>query len=246
MDFKITKNDKLHVRKVKMNTDHVLNPDFCEPLDTFRNGFCVCINGPSGSGKTNLLVNLISNKSKKNIPQSFRGCFDNIFVISPSLHTLEDNPFENLEHVYDELNEETIEKYYSMVEEKDDDEEEQNFFLLILDDVADDIKDKQVYKKLLKLINKRRHLNTSIFILSQNIIQLSSAIRKNLSHIFTFKLKTIAEKEKVYEYTGKPKKYMDEFYNFIFDERHIFLLIDLSMKKSGNNRFYKGFDLIEF
>jgi GTPase SAR1 family protein len=243
MDFKITKNNKLHIKKINMNTDHVLNEHFCEPLDTFRSGFCALINGPSGSGKTNLLINLMSNKSKKNIPQSFRGCFDNIFVVSPSLHTILHNPFENLEHIYDELNDETIEKYYEMLEEGDKNDSR---YLLIFDDVADDIKSKEVYKKILKIINKRRHLNTSIFILSQNIIQIPPSIRKNLSHIFTFKLKTIPEKEKVYEYTGKPKKYMDEFYEFVFNEKYMFLLIDLSMKRCGNNLFYKCFDRIEF
>ena len=248
--IRIVEKNNLSVGKIKMKADYELSDCMCKPLDSFKSGFMLIINGPSGSGKTNMLVNLL-NKNKCKLTkkrQSFKGCFHNIYICSPSLHTLDNPVFNDLDTKYDTFDEDFIDMYLDTMEtqkDEQDDDDEPILNLLILDDVADDIKDKTVFKKFTKLINTRRHCNTSIIILSQNIIQLPPIIRKNISHLITFQLKQISEEEHIYSMTKQPKSLMRGFFDSIFDAPFNFLYIDLTLK-TGKIQFYKNWNKIAF
>ena len=249
--MKIIEQSELKVKKTKMNTDHELHPNFIKPLN-FRSGFLTVINGPSGAGKTTLLCSLLNQNPKKingvMTAMSLKGCFHNIHVVSPSLHTLKHNIFEGLENTtYDTFDEIFIDEYLEFMQEQKDerDDEDPEFNLLILDDCGDNIKDKEVQKKFLKIINNRRHSNTSIIVLTQNIIQLHNSIRKNMSYLFCYNVKSLSESEAIYSFTKQPKKMIKDFFDFIFDKPNNFLYIDMTMR-TGRFQFYKNFDKIEF
>ena len=248
--MKIIEKSNLEIKKIKMKADHELHPNLMKPLDSLRSGFLMVVNGPSGSGKTNFLINVLNTNPDPITKQrrSLKGLFHNIYLVRPSLHTLKNNIFEDLDTTFEHFDEEFLDTYKEMCDKQKDDFEEGDEImlnLLILDDCSDDIRDKSVYKKFIKLINNRRHCNTSIIVLSQNIIQLSPAIRKNMSHLVTFFPKSLAEEESIYAFSKQKKKDMIDFYKFIFDAPHQFLLIDMTLK-TGKFIFYKCFDKIEF
>ena len=55
------------------------------------------INGPSGSGKTNILINILHRRAKNGKRQSLRRVFDAVVIVSPTLKSLGNNIFEDLE-----------------------------------------------------------------------------------------------------------------------------------------------------
>ena len=259
--MKIVEESNLKVKKIPMNADYQLANNIKKPLNKFCCGSLMCISGPSGSGKTNLLINLLNRNPDPDTKerQSFKGLFHNIFLVSPSLHTLKNNIFEDLDTTYDTFDEQFLDDYDALIEEQKEEQllekaeakgvngesphEEPYKNLIVLDDCGDAIKgDKILERRFIKLINNRRHHgNTSIIVLCQNIIQLPRAIRKNMNFLICFNMKSLAEEEEIFSYTKLSKKRMREFYDFIFDLPHQFLFIDMTLK-SGRFEFYKNFD----
>jgi ABC-type phosphate transport system ATPase subunit len=268
-------NNILKVDKIDMDCDHVLHPDFVPPLDSFLSGFCMCIVGPSGSGKTNYLCSLL-NKGKKTIKKKktkdededkdkkkeekitkqcgFRNVFSNIYIVSPSLHTIKKSPFEDITDDWKEkeLTVESLEMFEALCEEAKDEAEEKDeeppFNLLILDDCGTKIrKDKNIERKFNEVVANRRHKhNCSIIMLLQYTTQIPPSIRSNLSHVVSFLPKSHIEKENIYTaWSGKHKKFMEQFYNFIFRKAHDTLMIDMT-NRTGNYKFYRNFNEIEF
>jgi hypothetical protein len=249
MHFKEIINEHLKLNKIKMNTDHVLCDKLIAPLSGIRSGDFIIIAGYSGSGKTNLNINLLSNKSWKGKKQSLKGCFHNMYICSPSLHTLKDNIFEDIDDEYktDSLTHDfldfIIEDTDRQIEEQEDEPE---LNLVCFDDIGDEIRaDKKLETKLNKIISNRRHRNITIILILQQLKQAPPKARSNMSHLITFKPKSVAEQETVYEYFGKPKKHMHEIFNYFFKEPHDFCWIDCSLRDTGNFKFYRNYNQIE-
>ena len=76
-------------------------------------------------------------------------------------------------------------------------------------------------------------------------MQIPPSIRSNLSHLISFKPKSIQEEEIVFEYSKLPKKYLREFCSYIFKEKFDFMLIDMSLNKSNDFKIFKKFNEIE-
>jgi len=99
MEFAVETNDKVILRGCRFRNDHKLDPDREQLPEPYPNqnhswGFI----GNPGSGKTSLIVNLLGGvreqKDGKSITHKYyRGLFDKIYVVSPSLNTLEKNIF---------------------------------------------------------------------------------------------------------------------------------------------------------
>ena len=127
MEFKKIDNKDYAIRKIKMKTNAILAPNLIEPLNSITCGSLIIINGGPNSGKTNLLINLLSNRKKNGKAQSFRGCFHNIFLCSPTLHTINDdeNIFADMDEdfVFDEFNDDFLEFFFNTIEEQKDDDE---------------------------------------------------------------------------------------------------------------------------
>jgi hypothetical protein len=220
-------NKKMKLKPTKMNCDHILAKDFEQSLASFRSGFCMALIGPSGSGKTSYLCSLMKQGRVDGLRLGFRNVFSNICIVSPSMHTIEDNPFEDIdeEWKYDELTVDTIENFQLMCEEAkieaENNDEERGFNLLILDDCSSSFKDKDISKAFRKLVANRRHsFDCSIIFISQYTKDIPKPIRSNLSHLVCFKPKALSEEEALYEFVSKKKKFMNEFFDFVFREPH--------------------------
>jgi len=263
MDFVETKNNKLDLDKIKMNCDGCLSDELVEPLSSFRSGFNLLIAGYSGSGKTSLLVNLLSKPKRSGIRQSFKNLFSNIVVVSPSLHTLKNNIFKDLadDKQYKEFNDEMLDNFYAMLdkikkeelEEAEDQDRppEPQYTLLILDDVASSLrKNKKLEQRFINLLQNRRHLGyggVSVISIVQSVVQVAPQHRNNLSHLITFKPKNKKEEERIYtEFVNQPNKFMDDFFNYFFQDKYDFMLIDLTLRDNPDFIFYRKYNRVDF
>lgn len=263
MEFVETKNNKLDLDKIKMNCDGCLSEELVEPLSSFRSGFNLLIAGYSGSGKTSLLVNLLSKPKKQGIRQSFKNLFSNIVVVSPSLHTLKNNVFKDLadEKQYKEFNEEMLDNFYELLDkikaeeiteaEEQDRPPEPQYTLLILDDVASSLrKNKKLEQRFINLLQNRRHLGyggVSVISIVQSVVQVAPQHRNNLSHLITFKPKNKKEEERIYtEFVNQPNKFMDDFFNYFFQDKYDFMLIDLTLRDNPDFVFYRKYNKVDF
>ena len=255
MKFKTIKDDPCGYGKIKMSCDDDLVPDskMVEPLRSFKNGFNIAIVGSSGSGKTNLLISLLSKKPKRDgIHRSFNKCFHKVIIISPSLHTLDNNIFKDIpdERKFSDFNIDTLESIYAELEKsrvEQEDEKEKIFNLIILDDVGSKLKGGAKEKLFVSLMQNRRHHNASIITIGQKFRDLSNGHRSNLSAIFIFRPKTFLESDAIFsELVGIPQKEQKAFIKFLYDDgRYNHLMIDFSQYDGQGYKFYKKFQLIQ-
>ena len=134
------------------------------PLTQLLNvyGF-LCIIGRPGSGKTSLAISMITQKKTK----IFNKCFHHIILLMPenSINSLHKNPFKDLENIYGELNDDTIEEIYQKINAFSKNDEKT---LLLIDDMTADLKSsKKVMDTTKRLIYTRRHLKLNIIITAQ-------------------------------------------------------------------------------
>ena len=252
MEFIETKNDRIEaISKIKMNLDGILANDIPEPLPN-KSGFNLVINGYSGSGKTNLLINILHRRAKDGKRQSLRKVFDSVIIVSPTLKSLANNIFEDLEDKkkftkFDDAMLDGLEQILDEMKEKEEEDGDKYFTLLILDDVGSQIKNnKRTEARFSSIVQNRRHLGSgglSIISIVQKHKNMPISIRSNLTHYITFLPKNQLEKESIFtEYASLPKKHMNDFFNFFFQNKFDNLLIDMS---SPPFKFYRNFNKVE-
>ena len=238
-------NDALNVSTCHMDCDAPLCDDLPIPLNTMASGHALGICGHSGSGKTTLMVSLLGAKKRKGKRQSFRKLFNNIVICSPSIHTISNNLFDGIGggKKFRAFDDEAIDKVADL-EEKEVEEGETNYTLLVLDDVSTALrKDAKLEKRLVQLFQNRRHMNVSIWCITQKYKDFPTGIRSNLSHFATFKPKTVPEMEAIYtEMMPFKKHHMLEFFDHVFSKKHSFLFIDMSLRELPGFVFYHNFN----
>ena len=194
------------------------------PLPQMLN-FFLLINGRPGSGKTSLILNLIAKRGKL-----YNKKFDRIFVFSPSLLTMKNNPFEDLpeNQLHTELTPENLQTAL------DDISESGEKILFILDDVVNDMKKSaEIQNTLSKMLMNRRHLagsggSTSFIITTQVYNKVPAPIRKTASHIIIYHTKNKKELDTIYdELIIIPQKDFYEVLKYCFDKKHNFVYIDV-------------------
>jgi len=251
MDFKEIPNEKLQrVGKIQMNVDGILAPDIPEPLPK-KSGFNMVINGPSGSGKTNMLIQILHRKAHKGQRQSLRRVFDDVVIVSPSLKSLANNIFEDLDEgkKFNKFSEEMLDGLDEILDRNEEEKEEDGkdrFTLVILDDVGSQLKKngRKLEQRFSSLLQNRRHRNLSVITLTQKHRDMPLAVRNNLSHYVSFLPKNQQEKDAIYsEYVSAPKKFMNDFFNYFFQERFDTMFIDMSNPPFV---FYRNFNKVEF
>lgn len=248
------KNKDLCINKIQMSCDEMLEDEKGRkpPMPLCCNsGFLYILSGFSGSGKTTLLMNLISRKNKNGKKLSYRGCFDTIIFVSPSSHTIKSSVLDELEHKYENFDDELLD----LVEEMTDKNVEKankkgkpcKQVLLVLDDVATHIrKSKHLETRLNVLSNNRRHRRLSIIILAQQLYQIPPPIRKNTNLIFLYKPKTKKEKDIIFdEFMEMSKKDFTDFLDFVYKDKRDFLIIDMCLRHSADIEYYRNFNKIE-
>ena len=232
--------NKIVLSKFNFSCDDI-DESIPKPLPQMLN-FFLLICGRPGSGKTTLILNLICKRGKM-----YNKKFDKIFVFSPSLLTLKDNPFEDLpeDQMDTELTEENLTQALENIKESGEK------CLFILDDVVNDMKKSTALQNLLsKMLMNRRHLagaggSCSFIITTQVYNKIPAPIRKTASHIIIFHTKNKKELDTIFdELIIIPQKDFYEILKYCFDKKNHFLYIDTN--KSYDKMFHKNFNCLEF
>lgn len=187
-------------------------------------------------------------RKSKGVRHGYNKVFDKIYVVSPTIgnESIKNDPFKALpeNQIYRELTLDNLDEIQKNLEENRSDEINS---VLILDDVGSELKkSKAIEKKLISIIQNRRHLYTSIFILLQKFRDAPTGIRNNMSHFTSFRPKNMIERESIInEMFNFNKEQSNSLMEYVFDDKHDFLYVDLSLRNSGQYMFYKNFNLLE-
>ena len=247
LEFHQEKNKRLKIMNTANNLDKQLCDDLPEPLPNYS-GFNFVISGASGSGKTTLLTSMMSARKKNGIRQSYRKVFDKIVICSPTLgqgKSAKQDPFHDVpgDRKFKEFNLQVMDEIYAMVEANRDNDEHS---VLILDDIGAQLrKSAGAEKKLVSLLQNRRHVFTSVFVLVQRFRDLPPGLRANMSHFVTFRPKNMLEEEAICSETMPfHKKHWRQIMDYVFDnsDRFSFLMIDMSLKETNQYRYFSKFD----
>lgn len=240
-------NKDMEVGKVKMSCDGKIQNNkkqsVCTPL--METSFLYLISGPSGSGKSNLLVNLLTKSGKSkcgNKMKSYRGMFDNIVMVSPSAHTIQNKLLDTIpsDQRFDALEPEVFEKVEGLTE---DAVEEDIHTLLVLDDVSSELRKKDIEGTLNRMVKNRRHHNLSLIIISHKITDYGTALRNNANLIFIFRPKSKREYDMITtEFMMRPANECKQLIEHIYQNKHDFMLIDQSLRNSSKFEFCRNYD----
>ena len=206
-------------------------------------GFAMLIIGKPRSGKTNLLLNLTT-KAHKN----FNRKFDRVYLWSPSVHTMSDDPFELLpeDQKFDSL---TLDNLQGVLEEVADSGDK---VLFILDDVIADMRGKgraQLENLLHKVFFNRRHLagkggSVSIIATSQTYNKIDPKLRKTASQLIFFANKNKKEIDSIFEEMILiPKKEFFDVMRYIYDKQYQFMYIDTTLP--DDKMIFKNFNQLQ-
>jgi len=233
---------QIDVSKVEMNCDDNLTTDMNEVLVN-KNHIALFV-GKSKSGKTNLAINLLTRNKRAGVRNSYKKVYDDIIVISPSMHSSKDNPFDDLddEKKFDTLDQDTLDFIVDFTETN---AAECRNTLIFFDDVGSQLK---TYNTQLALLTqKHRHLRTTFWFVAQKYNNIPTSIRANASVLYMFRPISNKELESVHaELLPFGRKDLTQFIEFVFDKKYNFLYIDLSLEKSAQPIYYKRFEKIIF
>jgi hypothetical protein len=219
-----------------MLCDKVISEKIKSPLPNMTHFMGVI--GKPGSGKTSITMTLLTHQDM------YHKSYHNVFVVMPktSRDSLSGSPFKD--HPPEKLFEELTPTVLNFVHEYSKVASAENHWsLLILDDVANDLKNKENERLLKALIYNRRHLKLTIWILSQSFNCLPLSIRKALSHCIFFKPSNKKESEAVFsELLFLPKEQHEIITSHVFPEgqAHNFIFMDCV-----NGHIHKNFNRIE-
>jgi hypothetical protein len=97
-------------------------------------------------------------------------------------------------------------------------------------------KQKEIQKLLLEIINNRRHIKTSIWLLCQNYFTIPKMVRSGITQLFVFNSVSKKELESIFE--EQIEIYKDLFLkviNLCFKNPHDFLYINKESNRLFNN-----------
>ncbi len=195
-----------------------------------RSNFCLFL-GKAGSGKTSMIISLLNTK------ELFNKVYHTIYLFmgKNSRDSIKGSFFDKQipeEQIFDELTIQTLDDVYERIKE---DSEEGYKSLIIMDDVQKQLKDNEVQKQLLHIVNNRRHLKTSIWCANQNYIQLPRSIRMGLTDIFCWKVNK-REMENIFnEQIEQHKDVFHDILKLVFKEPHDFFYINTNSQRMFSN-----------
>jgi len=235
MSIKIIHNEpiKLDIPKFLCDDNPIgkhLNDSWL-PLINCYSFFCVI--GRPGQGKTSLAISLMTQKK----PKIFKKCFHHNIIIMPSnsIASLKNNPFEKLQDVYNELNDDTINEIYNKIQSYSTNDEKT---ILFIDDMTADLKKtKFIIDTLKRIIFNRRHLKTVIIITAQSYVNLPLDVRKNINNLILFK-PSKKEMGIIFDELMETKKdKWPDIMRCVYNEPHNFLFLNVP-----NQRMFKNWD----
>ena len=198
--------------------------------------------GLPASGKSSLIKTLLNGTREDNL---YNNVFNSVYYISPSDTmdlNLPDDKIINLDK--EDLS--VILQDIIDAEKDQGEDDDPHRVLIILDDainfIATNRKALSVFRKL--VMNGRhilgRNSSVALWIVSQKIKSVPLTIRSQANQLFFFD-STKAEKEIVRdEYTPLDRKEANQLFEYVFDEPHNFLFINLQLPKF--KRMFKKFN----
>lgn len=237
MSIQIIENKEPVLARPKFLVDGKLDPKLDEYEITKlmnKSNFTLFL-GPAGSGKTSMIVSLL------NTPALFKSIYHTVYLFmgKNSRDSIKGSFFDKQippEQIYDDLTEETLQEVYGKIE---DDAKLGYLSLIIMDDVQRQMKDKDVEKLFLHIVNNRRHLKTSIWIANQNYMNIPRPIRLGLTNIFCWKVKKIEIENLLTEQIEMNKNKFTDLMKVCFKEPHDFIFLD-----SVTQRLFSNWDEI--
>ena len=226
---------KPNLHKIKMNCDECIDEKLLEyPMvaDVFSHTSFNIIVGKMGQGKSSLMVNLVKNVFKK--------CFAKIYIFIPesSRKSIDKDIFGRHlpeDQLFDELTEENLEYVYDRLQENSED---LDFSLLIIDDFQVQLKDIRIVAILERIITKMRHLRCTVFLLNQNYVKLVKNLRQIVSNIILFNVGKSALDFIFDETIQLDKKKYQALIDNCFVNKNDWILINVN----GSKKIYRMFD----
>jgi hypothetical protein len=233
MSIKILHYKEPPLKRPKFLVDGVLDPklDDYEITKLMNKSNFTLFLGPAGSGKTSQIVSFL------NTPELFKKVYHSVYLFmgKNSRDSIKGGFFDKKippENIFDELNIEYLNEVYDRIKEDSDDDYRS---LIILDDVQKQLKDKDVEKQLLHIVNNRRHLKTSIWCANQNYINLPRSVRMGITDLFCWKVKK-REMENIFnELIEQHKDKFQEILKLLFNEQHDFFYLNTNTQRIFNN-----------
>lgn len=238
--MRVKHNQSVSLRTPRFSVDNPLN-DELEKYDVLRflnRSSANAMVGTSGSGKTSLLYSFLVNTK----PKIFKKMYESIIVVMPraSRNSLKSNIFDKyLDEtcLYDDLDEESIDRISLMIADNADND---YHTLLILDDVASALKNPYITKKLQHLVYAYRHYKITIVILVQTLKTIPLSIRKNLTNLIVFHRPRMTEWQAITsEFLELDKDQSHQLYDLAFKEKYDWILLNLT-----SGRVFSKFDEI--
>ena len=208
--------------------------------------------GPSGGGKTVLLTNMILD--------IYRDCFSRVYVWSPSINV--DSTWKPVkEYIQNHIKPNDREKcYFDSYEPSEleqviktqqkviDYQKEQKHkdlyqILIVIDDFADDTNFTRKSTLLHQLYIRGRHYMISTITSTQVYKQISPIVRKNMTHLFIYRLRNYGDLESIVEELSAiyDKKTLLQIYHEAVSEEYSFLYVNL-MQKDKRKMFLQRFE----
>jgi len=208
--------------------------------------------GPSGGGKTVLLTNMILD--------IYRGCFSRVYIWSPSINVdstwlpvkdyIRDHikPNEREKIYFDSYEPSELEQVIKTQQKVIDYQKEQKHkdlyqILIVIDDFADDTNFTRRSQLLHQLYIRGRHYMISTITSTQVYKAISNVVRKNMTHLFIYRLRNYSDLEAIVEELSAvyDKKTLLQIYHEAIDEPYSFLYVNL-MQKQRERMFMSRFD----
>jgi len=222
--------------------DKCLGDHISEP---FPNGHhFMCLAAMPGSGKTSLAMGLLTTKGAY---RQYRKVFHDVYLFMPkhSQSSLKNSPFKNHdeEKIFDTLNYQNLQDVYEKVQASAERDENS---LIIFDDMTADLKNHENLKFFMMLINNRRHLRLSIWILVQSYIAIPLNLRKTITDLVMWKPGNKKEYYSLFEeLLQMPKDVAEAVTQYTYQKKHDFLFVNTlsgNMYRNFNKLSIGGYD----
>jgi hypothetical protein len=231
---------KIVISKVDFVCD-LIDESIPKPLPQTYNHFLI-LSAPPRAGKSTWIMNCLCKQGKV-----YNKKFDVVYIVSPSLKTAKEDPFECLppEQIENELTVDFLDRFVNEVSESG------KRVLLLLDDVVNDIrKNKGVDKALAKILYNRRHITAdggdeangvSVWLTTQAYNRIPLMIRKVASGLIAFKLKNVKEIQSIFdEYVvGLSKEQFIDILKYVYQTPFDFLYIN--MDEPWDDMYHRNF-----
>ena len=197
--------------------------------------------GPSGCGKTVLLTSKTLG--------IYKGCFSRVYIWSPSIevdNTLKPvkdyirshiKPNDRENYYFDSYDPAELEQVKNTQKKVIDYQEEQQHkdlyqILIVIGDFADDTNFTRKSQLSHQLYIRGRHYMISTITSTQVYKQISPIVRKNMAHLFIYRLRNYGDLEAIVEELGAifDKKTLLQIYHEAVSEEYSFLYVNLMQK----------------